>query len=181
MDPATGETKAKNKGKLDYTCIASGYKDLKGRLFVHKDFTQKVRPTVYIKEIFEHHDLMDYEKFGVETNLFRTLLLENIRRERKEIEADRKKRGVKDWGIKVPFYEIENRDKKEKRIFTLEPKVNNGWILFNKNLSMDFINMVEEFPGGDHDDGPDALEMLWGMVNNRYKPSPINLDAMGSR
>ena len=181
IDPATGETKGKSKGKLDYTCILSGYKDLKGRLFVNLDFTKKVRPSRYIREIFEHHDLMDYEKFGVEENLYRGLLLENIQRERKVIEADRKKRGVKDWGIKVPFYQIDNREKKEKRIFTLEPKVNNGWILFNRNLSIDFMDMIEQFPGGDHDDGPDALEMLWGMVNNRYKPSPINLNALGSR
>lgn len=181
IDPAIGDGTGKAKKRLDYTCIASGYKDLKGRLFVHKDFTKKVRPTRYIREIFEHHELMDYEKFGVETNLFRGLLIENILRERKAIEADRKKRGVKDWGIKVPFYEIESREKKEKRIYTLEPKVNNGWILFNRTLSIDFMDMIEQFPGGDHDDGPDALEMLWGMVNNRYKPSPLNLNVMGSR
>ena len=181
IDPATGDTKGKSKGKLDFTCIASGYKDLKGRLFVHKDFTKKVRPTRYIQEIFEHHELMEYEKFGVEENLYRGLLIENIQRAKKEIESDRKKRGVKDWGIKVPFYQIENREKKEKRIFTLEPKVNNGWILFNRTLSIEFMDMIEQFPGGDHDDGPDALEMLWGMVNNRYKPSPLNLNAMGSR
>lgn len=181
LDPATGDGKGKNKKRLDYSCIASGLKDMKGRLFVHKDFTKKVRPSRYIQEIFEHNELMNYEKFGVEINLYRTLLIENIVREKKSLEADRKKRGVKDWGIKVPFYEIDNRDKKEKRIYTLEPKVNNGWILFNRTLSIEFMDMIEQFPGGDHDDGPDALEMLWGMVNNRYKPSPMNLDVMGSR
>jgi len=181
MDPATGESKSKKKTKLDFTCILSGRKDLKGRLFVAKDFTKRAKPTKYIQEIFEHHDVMDYEKFGVEINLFRGLLLENIKRARREIEQDRKKRGVSDWGIKVPFYEIEAREKKEKRIFTLEPKVNNGWILFNRNLSIEFMDMIEQFPSADHDDGPDALEMLWGMVNNRYKPSPVSLNAMGSR
>jgi len=181
IDPATGESKSKNKRGLDYTCIASGYKDLKGRLFLHRDWTNKAKPTRYIREIFEHNDIMQYNKFAIETNLYRGLLIENIQRERRILEADRKKRGVEDWAIKVPFYEIENREKKEKRIYTLEPKVNNGWILFNRSLSMDFMTMIEEFPKGDHDDAPDALEMLWGVVNNRYTAVALDLNVLGSR
>jgi predicted phage terminase large subunit-like protein len=127
------------------------------------------------------YDDMKFEKFVVEENLFRGLLIENLNRERKELEAERKKAGVKDWQIKVPFYEVENRERKEERIFTLEPKVNNGWILFNRALSHEFINQLEDFPNADHDDGPDVLEMLWGLVNNRYKPQPISVDVMGSR
>jgi predicted phage terminase large subunit-like protein len=179
MDPATGEGSSKTT-KLDYTVIASGYKDLKGRLFVHRDWTKRAKPTRYIREIFEQHLLMKYEKFAVETNLYRGLLLENLQRERKLLEAERKKSGLKDWRITIPFYEIESREKKEKRIFTLEPKVNNGWILFNKNLSAEFMEMIENFPVADHDDAPDALEMLWGLVNKRYKPSALNISAMGS-
>jgi len=181
IDPATGESKKKTKTKLDFTCLLSGYQDFKGRLFVHKDWTKREKPTRYISEIFEHHEVMGYEKFAVETNLYRNLLMENIVRERKNREAERKTAGVKNWGLRIPFYEIENRDKKEKRIFTLEPKVTHGWILFNRSLSMEFMDQVEHFPNGDHDDGPDALEMLWGLVNNRYKPSPVELNAIGAR
>ena len=132
--------------------------------------------------LFNINDTMKLEKFAIETNLYRNLLIENIIREKKRLEAARKREGIKDWGIKVPFYDVENRDKKEKRIFTLEPKVNNGWILFNRTLGMEFMEMLENFPSKDvHDDGPDALEMLWGLINNRYKPSPMNIDAMGRR
>jgi predicted phage terminase large subunit-like protein len=180
-DPATGESRSKSNGKLDFTCIVSGYKDTKGRLFVHRDYTKRVRPNVYIAQIFEHYLEMKYDKFAIEYNLYRNLLLENILREKKKIEAERKKNGIGDWGIQVPFYEIEQRDKKEKRIFTLEPKINNGWILFNRTLSMDFMQMIEEFPSGDHDDAPDALEMLWSLANNRYKAEGVKLDPMGSR
>ena len=181
MDPATGESKSKKKGKLDFTCILSGMKDNKGRLFVHRDFTRRAKPDVYISQIFEHHLEMDYEKFAVEYNLYRNLLMENIIRERKRIEEERRKAGNTDWGIKVPFYDIQQNEKKEKRIFTLEPKVNNGWILFNRTLSMNFMTMLQEFPFGDHDDGPDALEMLWSLCNNRYKSQPVSLNPMGSR
>jgi len=183
IDPATGE--GSDKKKLDFACIPSGYKQHIGardcRLFVHRDYTKKAKPTKYIQAIFEQNDIMGYVKFVVETNLYRGLLLENINRERKLREKEQKKSGVKEWSIKVPFYEIENREKKTKRIFTLEPKINNGWICFNRALGIDFMNMIEEFPKSDHDDAPDALEMLWGLVNNRFKPSAINIDVMGGQ
>ncbi len=185
LDPATGEGSNKKGKGLDYATISSGYKQfLNGggcRLFVHADFTKKAKPSRYIRAIFEHHQMMSFVKFAVETNLYRGLLMENIKRERKNVEKELKKTGVKQWAIRVPFYEIDNRENKIKRIFTLEPKINNGYILFNRALSIDYMNMIEEFPKADHDDAPDSLEMLWGLVNNRYKPSAINLNLMGSR
>lgn len=181
IDPATGKTKSKGKAKLDFSCALGTYKDLKGRLFVHRDYTKKVKPTIYIRQIFEMCMDMKFEKFVIEENLYRGLLTENIGRERKLLEEERKKAGVKDWQIKVPFYEVENREKKEARIFTLEPKINNGWILFNRALSLEFMNQIEDFPHGDHDDAPDVLEMIWGLVTNRYKPTPVDIDVMGSK
>jgi len=159
-----------------------GRLDLKGRLFVDKDWTKRAKPTEYIRQIFEHHLEMQFEKFAIEENLYRGLLTENVIRERKRLERERRKDGLKNWGLRIPFYEILNRENKIKRIYTLEPKVNNGWILFNRSLSPEFMDMIEHFPSKEmHDDGPDALEMLWGLVNGRYKVNPIDLDAMGSK
>ena len=182
IDPATGKTKAKTKSKLDYTCILGGLKDPKGRLLIHRDWTKRARPSLYLPEIFEMNEEMNFEKFVVETNLYRGLLIENLSKEKRKREYARKKSGLKNWGIKVPFYEIENREKKESRIYTLEPKVNNGWILFNRNLSVVFMDQIEQFPSTDaHDDGPDSLEMLWSLVTNRYKASTIDIDPVGRK
>ncbi len=173
IDPAAGQTKAK-PGKLpDYACIVTGIKDPKGRLFVHDDWSKRETPTKQIKEIFEHHNEYEYQKFGVEINLFRNLLEPNLIAERKRIEMETKKI------CKLPFYEIEQVENKEKRIYTLEPKTAHGWILFNRNLSQTFMRMMEAFPHADHDDAPDALEMLWGLVNNRYKPMAMSLNQGG--
>jgi len=175
LDPATGQTKAR-AGKLgDFSCILSGLKDIKGRLLVHKDWTKRAAPTKYITEVFEQHMIMNFQKFGVETNLYRNLLLPNIITERKRREQEAKR------VIQLPFYDIENVDNKEKRIYTLEPKVTHGWVLFNRALSQEFVGQLEAFPHGDHDDGPDTLEMLWGLVNNRYKASSLSVDVMGNR
>lgn len=175
IDPATGQTKAR-KGKLgDFTCLLTGMTDSKNRLFVHRDWTRRAPPTQYISEIFEHHGIFNFQKFGVETNLYRNLLLPNIMAERERYE---KKVGKK---VRVSFYDVDNIENKEKRIYTLEPKVTNGWILFNRALSQEFMNQMEDFPHSDHDDCPDALEMLWGLVNNRYKMADVGLNPMAGR
>jgi predicted phage terminase large subunit-like protein len=171
IDPATGQTKATQKKKSDFACILSGYVDSKKRLFVHHDFLKRVAPSVFIKEIFELHKRFEYYKFGVETNLFRNLLMDNIKTERSRIE---KENGSL---IKIKFYDIDLVENKEKRIYTLEPKVQHGHILFNKKaISTEFMNQLYDFPKGIHDDGPDTLEMLYGLVNNKYAVGGINKD-----
>jgi predicted phage terminase large subunit-like protein len=175
LDPSTGQTKAKVGKKSDYACALVGFKDPKGRLLVHHDWTKRAAPTAQIAQIFELHQRFNFQKFGVETNLYRNLLLPNIVEERKRREREAKK------SIQIAFYDIENVDNKEKRIYTLEPKVTHGWILLNRALSEEFKNQLEAFPRGDHDDCPDALEMLWGLVNNRYRASALSIDPMGGR
>jgi phage terminase large subunit-like protein len=40
----------------------------------------------------------------------------------------------------------------------MEPHFISGRILLANDLHDEFIRQMETFPGGDHDDGPDALE-----------------------
>lgn len=175
LDPSTGQTKAKS-GKLgDYACLLTGYQDRRGRCFVHSDETKRLSPTKQIQSIFDHQERYGYEKFGVETNLYRNLLLPNI--------IDERNRREKASGklVKVAFYDIENTENKEKRIYTLEPRVTHGWILFNRTLSKEYMDQMQDFPHADHDDCPDATEMLWGLMNKRYTASPLSINAMGAR
>lgn len=172
LDPATGQTKAK-KGKLgDFAALITGLTDSKGRLFVHRASMRRDPPSKQIENIFTHHFEHRYEKFGVETNLYRNLLLPNIAAAKKRIETDLKKK------VHLAFYDIENGENKEKRIFTLEPKITNGWILLNRALGQEFVTQLEDFPHGDHDDGPDALEMLWRLINNRFTMKSVDLNPM---
>lgn len=175
MDPSTGKVKA-TKGQLgDFTVILVGYKDRKGRLFVHYDFTKRVSPTKYISSIFELHTSYEFERMGVETNLYRNLLLPNIVEEKKRREAVTKR------PIRIAFYDVEQTENKRERITRLEPKCNNGWILFNRALSREFMSQVEDFPHAPHDDAPDCLEILWNLAHNRYKPAGTEIDIMAGR
>lgn len=176
IDPATGQTKAKKGRAGDYACLLTGFQDPKGRLLVHHDWTKRAKPTKQITEIFELHERFNYNKFGVETNLYRELLLPNIVDERKRREEEKKR------AIQIAFYDIEQTENKDKRIHTLEPRVSHGWILFNRALSQEFMGMMESYPTpGAHDDAPDSLEMLWNLVNNRYSASPLSMGVMGGR
>jgi predicted phage terminase large subunit-like protein len=175
MDPSTGQKKARVGRMGDFTCLLTGLTDPKGRLFVHRDWTKRQPPSEYIKQIFIHHEEWKYEKVGVESNLYRNLLLPNIIAARREIEKQTKKL------IQLALYDIETIENKEKRIYTLEPKVTNGYILLNRALSQEFFNQLDEFPKADHDDCPDALEMLWGMINNKYAMTPVGMNVMGGR
>ncbi len=174
IDPSTGQMPAKGKRLGDYSCLLTGYKDPKGRVLVHHDFTKRVSPTKYITEIFELHAKFKYDRFAVETNLFRNLLLPNILDERKRREKESGKT------VQIAFYDVVQTENKMERIYRLEPKVNHGWILFNRALSRDFMNMVTDFPG-DYDDGPDALEILWNLFHNRYKPAGVSIDVFAGR
>ena len=63
----------------------------------------------------------------------------------------------------------------------IEPKVTHGWILFNRALSPEFQSQLEDYPHSDHDDCPDALEMLWRLTNGAFHASPLSVDVMGGR
>jgi predicted phage terminase large subunit-like protein len=169
IDPSTGQVKPSQNKKTDWTCILSGFKDpITGRVFVHHDYTKRTSPTKYIKELFELNAQFGYHKFGIETNLFRGLLKKNILDEKKLREKQLKKQ------VSIKFYDIIQTENKQKRIYTLEPKVFHGYLVFNKHLSNEFFDQIWEFPKASHDDCPDALEMLWGLANNKYKTGALN-------
>lgn len=173
IDPSTGQRKPTQNKKSDFTCIISGYKDFNKRLFVDMDFTKRVTPSIFIKKIFELHEQYEFYKFGVETNLFRNIILDNIRSEKLRIEKEMKKR------IDIKFYDIELHENKEKRIYSLEPKVFHGHILFNRDkISTEFMNQLFDFPKAVHDDAPDCLEMAFGLVQNKYIVSALGANAV---
>lgn len=180
IDPSTGKVKA-SKGKLgDFTVIPVGYLHRNGRLFVHYDYTKRAAPTKYIEEIFTLHEKFQFEKFAVETNLYRNLLLPNIIDEKKRREKAYKETHGHERIIRLPFYDVEQTENKRERITRLEPKVNHGYMVFNRALSQEFMNQFIDFPHHDHDDAPDAAEILWNLANGRYQAAAISLDAMGS-
>ena len=85
-------------------------------------------------------------RFGLETNQFQSLMLEDILRRAKAA------------GVRTSFAAIENRTHKESRIAGLEPEVTQGRIRFSRRHHL-LLDQLRQFPHATHDDGPDALEM----------------------
>ena len=60
----------------------------------------------------------------------------------------------------IPVRGIKPSSDKMLRIETLQPHMANGLILLNPDQKT-LISQLRHFPKADHDDGPDALHMLW--------------------
>lgn len=66
--------------------------------------------------------------------------------------------------IAFPGIPVQPDTDKALRIISLQPHVNNGLIRLHRSQST-LIEQLKFWPEADHDDGPDALEMLWKIAN----------------
>ncbi len=77
-------------------------------------------------------------------------------------------------GVPVPARPVVPHADKALRIESLSPHVNNGLIRFHPSQTT-LLDQLRHWPMADHDDGPDALEMLWKLatgacVDYAYRP-----------
>jgi len=68
-------------------------------------------------------------------------------------------------GVPVPAVALTPHTDKLLRIESLQPHINNGLIRFHDSQT-ELLQQLRHFPMADHDDGPDALQMLW-MIAQR--------------
>lgn len=87
---------------------------------------------------------------GVESNAFQAVLCDELRRRLAEAGLG----GTTLW-------EVENRTAKGLRIRRLGPLLSRGRLKFRRGSrgAKRLVEQLREFPNGEHDDGPDALEM----------------------
>lgn len=69
-------------------------------------------------------------------------------------------------GVPVPAVAVQPHTDKRLRIESLQPHIDNGLILFNRQHKT-LIDHLEHYPHVAHDDGPDALHMLWSIAVSR--------------
>lgn len=62
----------------------------------------------------------------------------------------------------VPVQSVKPLGDKDLRILTLQPYVANALIRFSRNHHT-LIEQLTHYPEAPHDDGPDALQMLWAL------------------
>lgn len=148
VDPSMGK---KSKRHDPSAILAGRFKG--GRLYVEVADIEKRHPDRIISDVLAYHEKDKFDKFGVESVAFQEFFKDVL-----EKEAHKK-------GLTLNVVEIKNNTDKFLRIQTMQPWFKNGWIVLRRSHRK-LIDQLIHYPMGDHDDGPDALEMLKSLVES---------------
>lgn len=145
LDPSKGRSDKAG----DYSAfVVLGYTADDGQLWVEADLAR--RPTSQIvADGIELARIHQPYSFGVEANQFQELLCNDF-----------EDQAVKD-GILLPLVHITNTTNKVVRIRRIGPYLARKRIRFKADSpgTSLLVSQLMDFPAGDHDDGPDSLEM----------------------
>ena len=151
LDPSLGKAGASRDPSA---IIIGGYQRETGKLYVVEAQIKKRLPDLIIEDVIRLHRQYRCKLWFVETVQFQEFLKDELVKR----SAAR--------GIPVPARAVKPVSDKLLRIETLQPHMANGLILLNESQQT-LIQQFRHFPKADHDDGPDAVHMLWsGAVAN---------------
>ncbi len=145
LDPSKGTDSRRG----DYSALVALGVDRRGMLFVEADLRRRPTPQI-VADAVELCRTFRPDVFGVETNQFQDLLAG-------ELDAAFRQAGV----LAARPVPIDNRVNKQVRIRRLGPYLSSSRVRFKADSPGTHL-LVEQlgtFPIGDHDDGPDAMEM----------------------
>lgn len=150
-DPSMGKQGASRDPSA---LLVGGFNRHTGILDVVEALIKKRLPDRIIEDVIELQREYKCVLWGVETVQFQEFLkTELVKRS-----AAR--------GVPVPATAIKPTTDKLLRIETLQPHMANGLIRLYPSQNT-LIDQLRHFPKADHDDGPDALQMLWMLATTR--------------
>jgi predicted phage terminase large subunit-like protein len=148
VDPSMGK---KSKRHDPSAILAGWYKH--GVLWVEIADIEKRHPDRIIDDVLAYHERQPFAALGVETVQFQEFFKDTL-----ESEAHKRH-------LTLNVAEIKSHSDKYLRIQTLQPWIKNGWIRFKRHHAA-LIQQMIHYPMADHDDGPDALEMLKSLAES---------------
>ncbi|WP_199721163.1 phage terminase large subunit [Neisseria weixii] len=145
LDPSLGKAGA---GRDPSAILVGAYQKSTGILYVVDAQIKRRVPDLIIEDVIALQAKRKCQVWAVETVQFQEFLkTELVKRS-----AAR--------GNPVPARAVKPSTDKMLRIESLQPHIANGLIKF-KQEHTELLNQLRHFPKADHDDGPDALHMLW--------------------
>jgi predicted phage terminase large subunit-like protein len=159
LDPSKG----KDARGGDYSAFVRLGRDASGYLYCEADLRHRPAPQV-VADGVEHVRLFQPEGFAIEINQFQELLAAELRRVGRHEKVD------------LPIYGVNNQTNKQVRIRRLGPYLAQRKLRFKSRSpgTALLVQQLKDFPVGDHDDGPDALEMALRLMielwNGRSSP-----------
>jgi predicted phage terminase large subunit-like protein len=151
LDPSLG--KMHRKGDPAAILVGGFRRDIT-KLSIVEAVVARMRPELQLEKLIAFHAEYRCLVWGVEDTAFQEYF-------RQQIVTQSAARGMP-----VPAIGIRNQGDKDLLIESVSPHVSNGLILFNQRHSV-FNSQVRHWPEADHDDGPDALQMLWRLCLKR--------------
>ncbi|BFU64722.1 phage terminase large subunit [Rodentibacter abscessus] len=145
LDPSLGKAGASRDPSA---ILVGGYQRATGKLYVVEAQVKKRLPDLIIEDVIRLQKQYRCQRWFVETVQFQEFLKDELVKR----SAQR--------GCPVPATATKPNTDKMLRIESLQPHMANGLILLHASQAT-LIAQLRHFPKADHDDGPDALEMLW--------------------
>ncbi|TNC80683.1 MAG: hypothetical protein C9356_12345 [Oleiphilus sp.] len=160
-DPSMGK---RNRSRDPSAILVGGFDREHGLLDVVEAKIKRRVPDMIISDVIEFQREYGCLVWGVETIQFQEFFKDEMVKRSAAV------------GVPVPARGITPNTDKDLRIESLQPHVANGLIRFNRNHSV-LLEQLLHWPEADHDDGPDALHMLWMVAVSRMGGLPSVLSA----
>lgn len=151
-DPSLGKA---GKGRDPSALLVGGLHRDTMRLFTLEALIRKRHPDRIIQDMIALQQRYNCLLWAVETVQFQAFF------------ADVAVQRAIASGTPLPIQPVVNSTDKELRIETLQPYMAQGRILLHHSQQA-LIEQLRHWPKADHDDGPDALEMLWRVATRGF-------------
>ena len=148
LDPSKGSNE-----RNDYSAFVWGGMAADGNIYVDADIARRDASQIVSDGLRIYRSFLPYS-FGIESVMFQQLFSQIFRSE-----AARQ-------GFLLSLTEIYPHEQKLVRIRQLTPYLNQGRIKFRAGSrgSELLVDQLKWFPTGQHDDGPDALQMMFELL-----------------
>jgi predicted phage terminase large subunit-like protein len=150
-DPSLGKN---NKSRDPSACLVGGFDRLSGVLCVVEATVARMIPDRQISKIIEFQRDYHCLVWGIESVQFQEFFRQQLVKQSAAA------------GVPVPAIALTPHTDKALRIESLSPHVSNGLILLHQSHTV-LNTQLRHWPEADHDDGPDALHMLWMLAVSR--------------
>ncbi len=141
--------------KADPSAIIVGAVNSDGIIDIIQADIQKRHPDSIMEALFDYHKQYRFERIVIEEVQFQELFKDLVLKE-----GARRK-------LYPPVEGVRPISDKTLRISKLQPHIKNGIIRFRKNQTL-LLEQLKYFPKASHDDGPDALEMLFNLIASGF-------------
>ena len=154
VDPSMGH----QSRRADPSAIVIGGVRQNGQIDIIEADIRKRHPDAIMEDLFDYHQQYNFSRIAIEEVQFQELFKDQVIRE-----------GAR-RGIYPPVEGVRPHVDKTLRISKLQPHIKNGMIRFRRADRL-LLDQLKYFPKADHDDGPDALEMLFSLIVSQ-NPGP---------